>query len=277
MGVSGLVGVILNDIGNQHHTAIVAGVEEAARERGVEVILAHGGHSIDELVSRIDTMVKLRVDGLIIASSWVPHTALDRVGREIPTVVVARLDNPPESIDTIASDDVAGARAAVDHLLATGRGRIAYITRSTSATSDARRRGVEHALAAVGTQGHHFVIGRGDDTELRALLERREFDAVLLNNDQTAADVIRYARELGISVPGELAVIGYDNTPLASAVYPALSSVDQPQQLMGRRAVEAIVERQSGRASPVRQFFAPALVVRESSSDHSTAVNEILD
>jgi DNA-binding LacI/PurR family transcriptional regulator len=265
LGVSGLIGVILNDIGNQHHTAIVAGVEAAARERGAEVILAHGGHSIAELRSRIDTMVGLRVDGLVIVSSWVPPATLDQLGREIPTVVVAQLDRPPESIDTIASDDVAGARAAVEHLLATGRRRIGYVTRSTSATSDARRRGVDAALAAAGTQGSHHVLDRDDSVGLRALLARRTFDAVLLNNDQTAADVIRCARELGISVPDDLAVIGYDDTPLAAALIPTLSSVDQPQELMGRRAVEAIVERQAGRTEPLREFFPPKLVVRSSS------------
>jgi DNA-binding LacI/PurR family transcriptional regulator len=269
LGVSGLIGVVLNDIGNQHHTAIVAGVEAAARERGMDVILAHGGHSIDELRRRIDTMVKLRVDGLIIASSWVPSAALDQVGREIPTVVVAHLDNPPESIDTIASDDVAGARAAADHLMAIGRRRVAYVTRSTSATSDARWRGVDAALTAAGITGTRRFIdgGSGDrDAELRNLLALREFDAVLLNNDQTAADVIRCARELGISVPEDLAVIGYDNTPLATALIPTLSSVDQPQQLMGRRAVEAIVERQEGRVEPLRTYFSPRLVIRDSSS-----------
>jgi DNA-binding LacI/PurR family transcriptional regulator len=266
LGVSGLVGVILNDIGNQHHTAIVAGVEAEARERGAEVILAHGGHSVSELQNRIDTMVGLRVDGLIIVSSWVPHVALDNVGREIPTVVVARLDGPPESIDTIASDDIAGARAAALHLLATGRRRIGYVTRSTSATSDARRRGVDEALATAGIRSSHHVLDRADAAGLRALLARREFDAVLLNNDQTAADVIRVARDLGISVPAELAVIGYDDTPLAAALIPTLSSVDQPQELMGRRAVQALAERQNGRTEPLREYFPPTLVVRDSSA-----------
>jgi DNA-binding LacI/PurR family transcriptional regulator len=266
LGVSGLIGVILNDIGNQHHTAIVAGVEAEARERGAEVILAHGGHSVSELQSRIDTMVGLRVDGLIIVSSWVPHATLDTVGREIPTVVVARLDDPPESIDTIASDDEAGARAAVEQLLATGRRRIGYVTRSASATSAARGRGLDQALTQVGIRGSQHVLPRDDTGDLRALLARREFDAVLLNNDQTAADVIRVARDLGISVPTDLAVIGYDDTPLAAALIPTLSSVDQPQQLMGRRAVQALAERQNGRTEPLREFFPPTLVVRDSSA-----------
>lgn len=265
-GVSGLIGVVLNEIGNQHHTEIVAGIEAHARTQNSRVIIGHGGHSASELRRQIDTMIELRVDGLIIVSSWVPHESLAHSGREVPTVLVTQIEDPPPVIDTIASDDIAGAFMATEHLLQTGARSIAYVTRSSSATSRARIKGVEKACQAAGT---NFVIKQyapQDSQALQEMITSRSFDAMLCNNDLTAAEVIRLARSEGIKVPEELSVIGYDNTPLAQLVYPSLSSIDQPQYLMGERASGAIFERINGRDVAVREFYTPSLVQRESSN-----------
>ncbi|MFC8304502.1 LacI family DNA-binding transcriptional regulator [Specibacter sp. NPDC057265] len=263
-GVSGLIGVVLNEIGNQHHTGIVAGVEAHARSHNASVIISHGGNSPAELSRQIDTLIELRVDGLVIVSSWVPHHTLERAGREVPTVVVTQIDDPPGMVDTIASDDVAGAVLAVEHLIAAGRKRIAYLTRSASATSRARIRGVRQAAASAGVVCEVHELAHHDAAGLRALVTGRAHDAMLCNNDLTAAEVIRIAREAGIAVPGELALIGYDNTPLAELVFPSLSSVNQPQYRMGERAGAAITERLAGREQAIREFHAPALVLRAS-------------
>ena len=266
-GASGLIGVLLNEIGNQHHTAIVEGVEACAAEQGARVILAHGSGDARKIVSQLDTFTELRVDGLIIVSSWVPHDALAAVGAETPTVVVSRLLAPPDTIDTIASDDAAGARAAVTHLIASGRRSIGYLTRSESPTSRARTDGMFDALAAADLEGRVFSVGTGRGADLGTLFRSRICDGLLCNNDLTAAEALRVARLEGISVPGELALIGYDNTPLAEVLRPALTSVDQPQYRMGFRAATLLVERIDGRRTPLHEQFMPRLVVRESSTD----------
>lgn len=264
-GVSGLIGVVLNEIGNQHHTSIVTGIEQAAAVSGTRVIIGNGRHDPQELSRQIDTMLELRVDGLIIISSWVAHDVLARTGREVPTVVVTQLEHPPEEVDTIASDDVVGAALAVDHFVAVGRERIAYVTRSTSPTSRARVRGAREAAVRSGLRVAVFELDPEDSAGLRDIVVSRAFDAILCNNDITAAEVIRCAQECCVLVPDQLALIGYDNTVLASLLAPSLSSVDQPQLLMGRRATEALRERmEAGREEPLRELYAPTLVVRES-------------
>ncbi|MDR4534375.1 LacI family DNA-binding transcriptional regulator [Glutamicibacter sp. PS] len=266
-GVSGLIGVVLNQLGNQHHTGIVDGVEARARELSASVLIGHGGHSEAELRRQIDTMIELRVDGLVIVSSWVPREVLERAGAEVPTVVVTQIADPPPVIDTIASDDILGARLAVEHLIASGRSRIGYLSRSLSATSQARVQGVQLALADANLPSCLIQIASGEQIDLQRLLDERDLDALLCNNDLTAAEVIRLAHQQSIPVPDRLSVIGYDNTHLTELLYPSLTSIDQPQAQMGRRAVDALVERGEGRTEPLREFYTPSLVARASTTD----------
>lgn len=263
-GFSGLIGVVLNEIGNQHHTAVVSGVEAHGRAAGSSVIIGHGSNNAAELGRQIDTMIELRVDGLVIVSSWVPHDTLARVAHEVPTVVVTQIDDPPAEVDTIASDDFAGAVMAVEHLAALGRRQVAYVTRSVSATSKARARGMQAGAASAGIDCVVYEVPRSDDALLRSIVAGRRHDGILCNNDLTAAEVAGIARDEKLTVPEELALIGYDNTALASLVHPRLSSVDQPQYRMGQRAGAAIAERIAGRTAPLRELYAPTLVLRAS-------------
>lgn len=264
-GVSGLVGVVLNQLDNQHHTGIVQGVQERAKELNARVIIGNGAQNPEELQRQIDTMIELRVDGLVIVSSWVPRQVLERAGSEVPTVVLTQLADPPAEVDTIASDDVYGAQLAVEHLVQAGHQRIAYLSRSASATSQARIDGVVLALEAAGLPCTLLQVDAGDDINLQEL-RASGVNAVLCNNDLTAAEVIRLAHEQQVQVPGQLAVIGYDNTALARLLYPSLTSIDQPQVNMGRRAVDAIAERTAGRTEALRELYTPQLVVRSSTA-----------
>ena len=265
-GRSGLIGVVLNEIGNQHHTEIVAGVESRAAQLGASVIIADGAGSPDRLSDRLETMLELRVDGLVLASSWVARADLERAGRSTPTVAVSRLIDPPSSVDTIASDDVSGAAEATRALISAGRTRLGYITTSTSPTSAARVAGVRSAAEGAGLAYEVFELPpqRAGRAEVAEVLRGSGVDGVLCNNDVTAVTVLAAARQSGIRVPDDLAVIGYDDTRLCLLTDPELSSVDQPQRAMGERAIDAIWERANGRARAVREDFPPRLVLRAS-------------
>lgn len=265
-GRSGLIGVVLNEIGNPHHTEIVAGVEARAAELGASAIIADGAGSPERLVSRIETMLELRVDGLVIVSPWVPTAVLDRAGLTTPTVVVSRLLDPPDSVDTITSDDVSGAATAMRSLIAAGRTRLGYVTASQSPTSQARVTGVQRAAAEAGLECLVLELASRsvDRGVIAGLLARSGRDAVLCNNDVIAIAVMSAARQIGLRVPEELSVVGYDNIALCELTVPELSSVDQPQRAMGERAVDALWERSQGRSQPIREEFEPRLVARAS-------------
>lgn len=265
-GRSGIVGVVLNDIGNPHFTGVVAGIETEARERGLRPIIGHGAGSPPDLARQIETMLELRVDGIVVASSWAPVDVLERAARITPVAVVARLADPPDGLDMIASDDGVGARTAAEHLLAIGRRRIAYVTRSSSATSAARGRGIAAALDHVGLGLVTHRVARDDEESVAEILGSG-VDAILANNDLMATEILRVANERGVSVPGAVAVVGYDDTPIAQLLSPGLTSVNQPQRAMGRRAIECIAERLEGRTDPVRAWYQPTLLVRGSTLD----------
>ncbi len=264
---SGVLGVVLNDLGNAHHAQIVNGVEAAARERGLRTLITHGARHAHELVHQTNTLLEMQVDGLIIVSSWMPEDTLQSLGQEIPTVVVAHLDHPPAEIDLVASDDFTGSTAAAAHLIQRGRTRLAYLTRSMSATSKARWYGIRDRAHSAGLKPELVYFTSEDISTLRNGLEQHLWDGVVTNNDQTAAEVLKLAHELGVRVPEDLAIVGYDNTPLAELLYPSLTSVDQPQEAMGQRALELLLARKADReAPPVRDYYAPELVVRNSTS-----------
>lgn len=262
---SGVLGVVLNDIGNAHHAQIVTGVETAARQHGLRTLITHGARHPDELVHQTNTLLEMQVDGLIVVSSWMPEATLQSLGDEVPTVVVAHLANPPSQVDLVASDDFAGSTAAAAHLLQIGRSRVAYLTRSMSATSKARWHGIRAQTQAAGVEPELLHFSFDDISVVRNGLAARRWDGIVTNNDQTAAEVLKLAHQTGVQVPTELAIVGYDNTPLAELLYPSLTSVDQPQQKMGQRALELLLQRQSDRAAPpVRDYYTPALVLRDS-------------
>ena len=158
---SGVLGVVLNDIGNAHHAQIVTGVETAARQRGLRTLITHGAQNADELVHQTNTLLEMQVDGLIVVSSWMPEDTLQSLGQEVPTVVVAHLANPPAQVDLVA-DDFAGSTAAGKHLLEVGRSRVAYLTCSMSATSKARWHGIREQVQAAGVEPELLHFGFDD-------------------------------------------------------------------------------------------------------------------
>lgn len=262
---SGVLGVVLNDIGNAHHAQIVNGVEAEARARGLRTLITHGARHAHELVHQTNTLLEMQVDGLIVVSSWMPHETLQTLGSETPTVVVAHLKNPPDQVDLVASDDVTGSTAAAAHLLDLGKTQIAYLTRSMSATSKARWQGIRDHAQSAGVEPELLHFESDDVSAVRAGLNERRWDGVITNNDQTAAEVLRLSHQSGVQIPSELAIVGYDNTPLAELLYPSLTSVDQPQEAMGQRAVALLVDRRADpEAAPVRDYYRPELVVRQS-------------
>ena len=264
---SGVLGVVLNDIGNAHHAQIVSGVEAAARERGLRTLITHGARHAHELVHQTNTLLEMQVDGLIIVSSWMPENTLESLGAEIPTVVVAHLAHPPATIDVVASDDFTGSTAAAAHLIDSGRTRLAYLTCSMSATSKARWYGIRQRASTAGLEPELVYFTSDDLAAVQDGLAAGRWDGVVTNNDQTAAETLKLAHQIGVRVPSELAIVGYDNTPLAELLYPSLTSVDQPQEAMGRQALELLLKRKADRdAPPVRDYYAPQLVVRASTS-----------
>jgi DNA-binding LacI/PurR family transcriptional regulator len=188
-------------------------------------------------------------------------------------VACGRVLGYEQSISSVMADDRSGARSAVEHLANAGCRRIATITgpQDMGAGQD-RLAGYRRALADARVPEDADLVVAGDFSEasgltaMRSLLERRpDVDAVFAANDPMAAGALRAIREAGRSVPAEVAVLGFDDSPLARVTEPALSTVRQPVEEMGRRMAELLVRLIGGGEVESPLVLPTELVVRASS------------
>jgi len=221
-----------------------------------------------------------RVDGII----WAVHEigrnrawlAPDRL-RSLPPIVFLTMERRPQTV-IISTDNRGGAALAVQHLLQQGRRQIGIVTGPLD-WWEARERleGWRACLAETGAGSDETLIFEGDWTAASGerayhhlLARRRGLDAIFACNDQMALGVLRACHFDGRSVPGDLAVAGYDNMPEAAYLVPSLTSVRQHLADVGRIAVQelhrAIAARAGGETpDPLFHLIMPELIVRESS------------
>lgn len=256
-----LLGAVISSLDNPYHTEIVTGVEEAAEKAGFSVLLVHGSRDRGHLARHLDTLLGLNVDGLVVVSSWLEEDQLRAAARRAPTVMVGRPLGPVGGLDTVTNDDARGASLAVDHLVGLGRTRIAHVSGSTRPAGRARRAGYEAAMARHGLDAAVRVVG--PDAPLDDLVADG-YQALFARNDVEAFDVLDHAHSLGLTVPDDLAVVGYDDSALALRARPRLTSVHQPRGRMGALAVELLLERLAGRTGDRHEVLEPRLVVRGS-------------
>ena len=253
-GKTGIVGVLLTDLSNPYHTDVVNGVEDAARDVGLSVLISHGRHAPELLSEQVRQFASLAVDGIVVISAHTPADALEDVAKLTPVVVVGRPASLPEGVSWIRNDDELGAQIATRHLLDRGRKRIGFLQNSGSVSAVSRRDSYVATMKAASLEPRVLIP---DDVDRESL---RELDGVVAANDRGAVWVLGEASDAGLRVPEDLAIVGYDNSQLSRIVRPQLSSVDQPRLAMGRRALEIL---RGG--DVVREVFEPELVVRGSS------------
>lgn len=259
-GRSDLVGVLLTDLRNAYQTDIVNGIEDAAHAAGFDVILGHGRRDRDLLRARLSGLAELGVDALIAVTGHLDARDLAPVSARVPTVVVGRPASVPDDAGWIRNDDASGARLAVSHLAEAGHARIAFAHGSSRPASIARR----DAYRALVERPAEYDVAAGGIARLLDDAAAGDITAVFAANDRIAAQIVAEAIDRGIRVPGDLAVVGYDNTELAEIVRPGLTSIDQPRAQMGADAMAHALRMLRGGA-PERTVAAPTLVRRASS------------
>lgn len=221
-----------------------------------------------------------RVDGVLLVSVHADDPLPDLLKSiEMPAVLGGRRSGS-ESVSYVDSDNVGGARAAVEHLLGRGRKVVATITGPLDMyVAQCRLDGYREAMRTAGCGGDETLIGHGDFTEegghraMRELLARRPgVDAVFCASDVMASGARLALREAGRSVPGDVALVGFDDSPVARHMDPPLTSVRQPIEEMGREMTRLLLEQL--RASDVpgtpppapRGVVLPTQLVRRRSS-----------
>jgi len=272
------IGVVVTTIADPFIAEVVQGIESTARDHDYSVILTSSSHEPEREIAAVDMLRSKRVDGVIVTSSRVGAVYLDHLERmDAPIVLINnhREDTGPYTF-SITVDNPHGDCEATRHLIESGHRRIAYLTGRGDHSSDAgRQEGYCRALAEAGMEFDPALVlpgdgrSRGGERALPILMGIGDRpSAVFCYNDMTAIGLIRAAREAGLHIPGDLAVVGFDDIPFAVYACPPLTTISQPKFEMGRRAVEMVLELLSPSLTgepASNQVFRGQLIVRESS------------
>jgi DNA-binding LacI/PurR family transcriptional regulator len=262
------LGVMINDLHNPFFAEVVDGIQRAADTAGHQLLFTTGGAGRSAEAAGIETLLRFRVDGLILAGISLPTSQIEEAATSMPTVLVGRQIRS-RRLDTVNNDELLGAQLAVSHLVELGHERIAHIDGGTGAGGADRRAGYERAVRDLGLERSiRVVVGEFTDAAgvagAAALLGADDPpSAIFAANDLVAVGVLAVADELGLSVPGDLSIVGYDNTAIAAMRHLSITTIDQPRAEMGATAVQLLLERlDTQRATAVHHVATPTLVAR---------------
>lgn len=265
---SNLFGILLSDLHNPFFAEVIDGVQAEAGAKGYNTIMSVVDQAVLAERRALDTLLELRIDGLILASPMLEINAITLASKEVPVVLVARRARM-NSVDSVSNDDPTGAALVVQHLADLGHEKIAHIDGGGGAGAAERRKGYERAMQRRGLDAHiHIIPGsytdEGGRQGVAALFASASHPtAIFVANDLAALGALSALSERGLRVPEDVSVVGYDNTALAAVSQINLTTVDQPRPDMGRTAVTLLLERLGGRRDTARHvLMPPTLVVR---------------
>ncbi|WP_306322107.1 MULTISPECIES: LacI family DNA-binding transcriptional regulator [unclassified Streptomyces] len=277
------IGVLLDNIRNPFFADILDGVQDALSTSEYTVLIGAAGFGAEAQRKTVESMVDRQMDGLILIAPGTPRDEVLNVARATPTVVIGHHDTS-DVHDSVADADAAGAGLVVDHLVGLGHRHISLV--ASPGTRGSRWRhtpeielvtGYEQAMERHGLadltrvcKGAYSDEG-GHKAGMSLLSGSHRPTAVVTGADVAAMGVWRAAHELGLRVPDDVSIVGYNNTAVADLATVQLTSVDQAGHDMGSTAVRLLIERVEGRRDrAVQVSMTPRLVVRDSTSAAST-------
>jgi LacI family transcriptional regulator len=266
------IGLLLPDLHGEFFSEVIRGIDLAARGQGFSILVSRSSSRADELTLAVRSM-RGRVEGLVVmAPDLDDSSVLAHCAGHAPCVLInPELDVP--GCDTLGFDNFGGAQSVTQHLLALGHRRIATVY-GPQHNTDARTRleGYRAALRAAG-------IEPSSDLEIAGLFtERSGYDAaevlvttkprptaVFVANDHMAVGLMGALHDYGLQIPGDIALAGFDDIPMARYLTPPLTTVHLDVEALGRRAVGLLLDPAHLRGGPGRRELVPvSLVVRGS-------------
>lgn len=262
------------DIGNPAYVSMTRGVERVLHDSKYRLILSSSFSSVEEIISHLESMGRGYADGLIISPIYADPAITELIAElKIPVVLVGTLPSGLE-VDNVHVDSSKGIKLAASHLRERGRTRIGLLNGSLK-TSPGRRRleGYKRALATMKLEfDESRIIQAADFTAndgyqaVQMQGDLSNFDSLICANDLLAAGAMKYLAEQDIEVPTQIALVGIDNTELASLVRPTLTSIDLCAEKRGELAASLLLDRIQNPDRPSKKIqVQPQLIVRSSS------------
>ena len=254
-GKSRIVGLLVAYLDNQFYAVAVEHLARALQERGYHILVFMTGNDPGEVERVIHELMDYHADGIVTASVALTNALVGLAeGAGVPVVMFNRRQADPR-LSSVTTDNLAGGRAVANFLVAGGHRRIAHIAGwQGSSTGQDRREGLvaglaDHGLTPAGVEDGMYAQATAAEITRAMFGGRERPDALFVGNDHmafAAMDVLRY--ELGLSVPGDVSVVGYDDVPIAAWPAYDLTTIRQPIVRMVEATVDAIVSRIEGTA-----------------------------
>ena len=274
-GETKIIGLVVPDNSNPFFAEISRVIEDVGFENGYSVILCNSDGDLNKEQAYINLLISKQVDGVIFIASGSKQDLLEELITNKIQVIVADRKIPQSMADVVLVNNEQGGYIASGHLVALGHERIGCISGPSDLTPSADRvKGYERALseANIPIQDELIVAGdlryQGGEKAMQRLLElNTPPTAVFASNDMMAIGAMRAIHNAGLRIPEDVSLVGFDDIPLAAALFPALTTVSQPMtelaQLTAKRLIDRIQNSEEN-FNPQQYILETELIVRDS-------------
>ncbi|MED3984932.1 LacI family DNA-binding transcriptional regulator [Peribacillus simplex] len=268
--------VVVPDITRPFFSEVLRGIEHTAVENGYQVILGDTENDIEREKEYIDLLYKKQADGALLLTARMNRESLEKLSNQFPIVLACEYVDGLD-IPTVSIDNVSSARKVTEHLIKLGHTRIAHITGPMNIIlSRDRLGGFQQAM-----KNHHlkvnpefipefiqegdYGIDSGYDQMVKLLSLENKPEAVFVFNDEMALGAVKAIQDHGLSVPEDIAVVGFDNLKIASIFNPHITTIDQPKYEIGKKATNLLLTLMKGGTIEKKKFvLKDELIIRES-------------
>lgn len=272
---SNTIGLIIPTISNSVFAESTRGVQEYADQKQLKVILGNSYYDYSQEENLITVLRESQVDGLLITTTNLKGEILKSlVSENFPFVLLfSTIKNGPMS--AVGVDNYRGGYMATEHLISLGHNRIGMVAGNFSMTDRSFHRwhGYKKSLRDYNIKYDKellvqtdYSLRDGRDAIKKLLSLNSPPTAVFCSNDYIALGALKGAREMGLSLPEDLSIVGFDDMPTTSYMVPPLTTVRQPAYEMGKRAAEILHQLIEKKGKPIHELMDLSLIVRESTT-----------
>jgi LacI family repressor for deo operon, udp, cdd, tsx, nupC, and nupG len=269
--------VVVPDITSAFFSRVLRGIEHVAVNNGYQVILGDTENDTEREREYINLLLQKQADGMVLLTARIDKTKLEEISNHFPMVLACEYMDGL-NVPTVSIDNISSARKATEHLIRLGHTKIAHITGPINVIlSRDRMRGYQQAMMSHEIEIDSVYIQEGDLTfesgynqMLKLLALETPPTAVFAFNDELAMGAIKAAKDSGLNVPEDLAVVGFDNIQMSSVHEPKLTTINQPKYEIGKKAMELLLQLINGESIHKKKIvMKDELVIRESCSSES--------
>ncbi len=245
--------VVVPDITNPFFSEVLLGIESIAQEKGYQLLLGNTQKDANREYQYLDLLKQKKADGIILLTARMKKQIIEELAEQFPVVLACEYIEG-SNIPTVSIDNIISAKKMTEHLLRLGHQRIGYLSGSMDIIlSRDRLRGFKQCMSEHGLRTESILIQEGDFTYstgynlmLKLLALEDPPTAVFAGNDEMAIGAIKAIKKLGLNVPKDITVVGFDGIQLGTIVQPRLTTIVQPMFEMGVQAMQLLLKQLEG-------------------------------